>query len=133
MAKIGIGICMIICLVSWACKSDKMRYRYKLEVNSLDSGVGDMYIIHQQFLSSFQCNEKVKHASVFLCTEAVSGDSVFILGICQNHKFDKNSAALLLRARDLRIGDSVIIEVPEDVIGRVKNNFMIGDFRIPVM
>jgi hypothetical protein len=131
MSKLFLFNCLVLLLI--ACSNRSIHYpQHKERITLSDSGFGKPFTIHRQFPSSAKCENRINYATVFVCTAMGTADSVYVVSPCQNAPFHKGEIAVLFRPRNISTGDTLILEVPAEIIKKIQNhNYLIGNLYIP--
>jgi hypothetical protein len=136
MIKLTLFTCLLSLLIS--CSDRSVHYpQYKVTHIVSDSGMGKPFTIHRQFLSSAKCEKKINYASVYVCTAFVgtatsAEDSVYIVDPCENVPFHLGQVAVLFRPANISNGDTLIVEVPANIIKKIQNrNYLVGNLKMP--
>jgi hypothetical protein len=85
----------------------------KIVINKISKGgILELYKIHEQYINNKSCNGNIHYASVYLCTNLQSNDSVLIISPCSQSRFQKDTTASLF-VDQIIIGDTLTISIPK--------------------
>jgi hypothetical protein len=119
-------------IVSSTCNNNfKTKEEILFVVEEIKNGENDWYQIQEQFLGK-DCTKNKKYASVYLCTKRASGDSIWIISPCLKLKYKENTKAQLFFDSEVKIGDTLFLNIDKDKISSFKNRpKYFGSLKIP--
>jgi hypothetical protein len=91
--------------------SDKQQYRVVVS-KITKGGLSEWYEVQEQYISQ-PCNETSHFASAYLCTKPETKDTVLIISPCNHNRFKKHTGVALYVYNNVRLGDTVIINIPK--------------------